>query len=565
MLALLALLLLPCLPGALASYPNQPPRLRRPIPPGPRPLLSHGFRRDSSLGVAAVHEGSFEQLIDHANPSLGTFWQRYWWNADHYGGPTWPIVLNAPGESSIDGYQGYATNTTLPGAMAQAVGGAAIVLEHRYWGRSSPYANLTAATLQHLTLQNAMRDVVRFAHLADLPFVRNASANATQSPSSPASTPWVLSGCSYPGALTAWLAALAPGTFAAYHTSSAVVQALSTMCEYFAPVERAMPSNCSSDFRRIIAHVDQVLAGPDDTQVARLKQQFGFADLRYNDDFAAALVNGLFDWQNTQFYTGYDPLHRMCDYIENMWPGSNATDPGARGVGLLKATAGFAKWSRDVMIPGSCVKTGYWSDKNTTACYDTHDASSPVFADTSVANTGNRQWMWLLCNEPFEYWQACGPGSEYQSGLVPKLLDRAYWRRQCALFFPDTDGMTYGLRKGRSVDALNALTGGWGDSSITTAAMAAQGSPARGQPIIWTNGEFDPWRPATVSADRRPGGPLPSGDNAPVWIIPRGSHCNDLLMRNGEANADVARIQRGEIDQVKRWVQDFYARRARGL
>ena len=42
-----------------------------------------------------------------------------------------------------------------------------------------------------------------------------------------------------------------------------------------------------------------------------------------------------------------------------MWPGSNATAPGADGVGQCKAIKGFAKWSREILIPG-CKSDHVW-------------------------------------------------------------------------------------------------------------------------------------------------------------------------------------------------------------
>lgn len=33
----------------------------------------------------------FEQLIDHSNPSLGTFSQQYWWNSTYWKGPGSPV------------------------------------------------------------------------------------------------------------------------------------------------------------------------------------------------------------------------------------------------------------------------------------------------------------------------------------------------------------------------------------------------------------------------------------------------------------------------------------------
>ncbi|PNY21899.1 Thymus-specific serine protease [Tolypocladium capitatum] len=486
-------------------------------------------RASTPSGIVA---GYFQQLIDHKNPSLGTFTQRYWWNADHYAGPGSPVVLNTPGESNADGYQGYTTNRTLPGLFAQSTGGAAILLEHRYWGGSSPFDNLTAETMQYLDLDNSVADLVYFAKTVSLPFDPTGS-------SKPDKAPWVLSGCSYPGALTAWTNALAPGTFWAYHCSSAVVEAISTMWEYFAPVEMAMPRNCTADMKRIIAHVDDVLINGEDKERQQLKTLFGFGDLEHDDDFASALTTGLGLWQGTQFYSGYTSLNQMCDYIENQWPGSNRTAPGPYGVGVHNATQGFAKWSREIMIPGSC-GPGFAVDS--VACYDSYDKTSLIYTDTSVNNTVNRQWMWFLCNEPFEYWQAWGPDSD--TGIISKLVTRDYFVRQCADFFPDVKDITYGLNRGRTVDQLNAKTGGW--NHVDT------------KRLMWISGEYDPWRPATVSADLRPGGPLESTKQAPVWVLPKASHCNDVIVNNGIANPVIMKIMQEEVVQMKKWVEEFY-------
>jgi hypothetical protein len=96
--------------------------------------------------------------------------------------------------------------------------------------------------------------------------------------------------------------------------------------------------------------------------------------------------------------------------------------PGAGGVGLQKALQGYARWFKKVYFPGcelkfltellqlltvslACANYGYWSDPSTTACFNTYNASSPIFTDVSVNNTVDRQWQWFLCNEPLFYWQ----------------------------------------------------------------------------------------------------------------------------------------------------------------
>lgn len=87
--------------------------------------------------VAAITANSkggnetFEQLIDHKNPSLGTFSQRYWWDSTYWAGPGSPVLIFTPGETQADFYTGYLTNRTIMGLYAQEIGAAMILFERR--------------------------------------------------------------------------------------------------------------------------------------------------------------------------------------------------------------------------------------------------------------------------------------------------------------------------------------------------------------------------------------------------------------------------------------------------
>jgi hypothetical protein len=168
---------------------------------------------------AATGRGVFQQLLDHDDPSLGTFNQSFWWSSEFWEGPGSPVVFFTPGEIAAEGYTGYLTNRTITGQFAQAIGGAVVMMEHRYWGDSSPYSVLTAENLTYLTLANSIHDTTYFANNVKLPFDTNGSSSA-------ANAPWVFSGGSYSGALSAWTESVDPGTFWAYHATSAVVQAV---------------------------------------------------------------------------------------------------------------------------------------------------------------------------------------------------------------------------------------------------------------------------------------------------------------------------------------------------
>ena len=76
-----------------------------------------------------LSNGTFDQLLDHSDPSKGTFKQRYWWDATNWKGPGSPIFVFNAGENAADDFTGYLENSTIPGLYAQEFEGAAIVIE----------------------------------------------------------------------------------------------------------------------------------------------------------------------------------------------------------------------------------------------------------------------------------------------------------------------------------------------------------------------------------------------------------------------------------------------------
>ncbi|RDW88519.1 hypothetical protein BP6252_00551 [Coleophoma cylindrospora] len=483
--------------------------------------------------LSTTGNSTFEQLIDHNDPSKGTFTVRYWYNFQNWEGPGSPIVIFTPGEISAAGYTGYLTNRTVQGIMGQTIGGANLLVEHRYWGASSPYDVLTTENLQYLTLDQAIADFVYFAENVDLPFDTNHSSNA-------GNAPWVFSGGSYSGALAAWIESVSPGTFWAYHASSAPVEAIEDYWQYFYPVQQGMPKNCSSDVTLVIDYIDKILLNGTATEKYELKSMFGLEGVVHDDDFASALQNGPWLWQSNSFYSGYSGFYQWCDAIEGVSAGANIT-PNATGVGLEKALAGYANWVNTTLIPGYCQSYGY-TDEYELECLDTYNASMLLFTDLTVGNLGNRQWNWMLCNEPLDYWQDGAPKD--QPTIVSRLVTAEYWQRQCALWFPEVNGYTYGsANPSVNVHKVNKHTKGWRLENTTR--------------LIWTNGEFDPWRTGGMSSQFRPGGPLNSTAQHPLNIIPGGFHCSDLIVANGAANAGVQAVIDKEVAQIKAWVAEW--------
>lgn len=266
------------------------------------------------------------------------------------------------------------------------------------WLTCSQRTELTTANLTYLTLRNAIADLTSFANSVDIPFHVHHRTNA-------AKAPWVLVGGSYPGALTAWTAAKSPGTFGAYMASSAVVKTMSDFWQYFLPQQIHIPRNCSKDVQLVVQHMDDVFTTGTQKQRQNLKARFGLERVTHADDVMYAVgLAGPGSWQASQLAS--DELYmQFCDHVEDaVHVKDPAKLPGAGGVGLEKAIDGYAKFFKKigpVLAENFCGSSG----KSSLACFNSHDPDAPRYTDTSLDNPGNPQWTWLLCKEPFEWWQ----------------------------------------------------------------------------------------------------------------------------------------------------------------
>ncbi|KAK6066992.1 serine carboxypeptidase S28 [Seiridium cupressi] len=458
-----------------------------------------------------VGNATFDQNLDHSDSSKGTFEQRYWWDGSHYK-PGGPVFVFNPGESSADDMIGYLKNTTLPGRYAQEFNGAAIIIEHRYWGKSVPFDELTAETLQYLNLPNAMKDMTNFALNTKLEFCEEGDCNAND-------VPWVLVGGSYSGALAAWTSQMEPGVFHAYHASSAVVEAIHDFWSYFTPIDQALPTNCSNDVKAVVQYVDYVFAEGDDDDIEELKAKFNLEDLNAMD-FADVLANPLSEWQSDQ-----DVVLEFCDYIETYGGRSKAIVNNGAGVGLVAALDAYAAWIKETAKCGS----------GGSGCNTWKDS---IKWNTPDELDDTRPWQWMLCNEPFGWYQV-GPPTSDGSNIVSSQLQPEQYSRRCPLTFPETNGFVAGSVTGWTEEHLNMWTKGW---------------DAPYKRVFFVNGEFDPWRSATLSSDYRPDGPANTTD-APVYIVKGGVHTPELFV--DEEDPYTWPVVEAAIKQMGAWLDEW--------
>ncbi|KAG6861573.1 hypothetical protein C0995_014869 [Termitomyces sp. Mi166 len=455
----------------------------------------------------------FDQLVDHNNPSLGTFKQRYWHTYEFYE-PGGPIVLMTPGEGNADGYYGYLTNRTINGLIAQQQNASTVVLEHRFYGFSNPKPDLSVESLRLHTLQQAVDDLVYFAKTVRLPMPGGDQVT-------PDKAPWILIGGSYSGALTSWTMASRPGTFWAGYGSSGVVEAILNFWEYFEPIRLHMPANCSADVQAVIAHVDKTFTGKNATAIQALKETFGLGNMTHLDDVAGALRNNLWDWQSLQPTTGPGgQFYQFCDRLEV----KDGVSAPVTGWGLDHALAAWGSYFKNTYYAHLC------NDMDSETCLGTYDPTQSYWTDTSIDNAW-RSWFWIVCNE-VGYLQEGAPKG-YPT-LVTRLVQPSYDLRQCQLMFPQA----FPQPPKTAIKETNQVYKGW-DVKLNR--------------LFFANGQRDPWKDATVSATQHT---VQSTPNQPIYIGD-GFHCSDLKTLAGQVDPTINTVQVAALGYFKTWLSQW--------
>ncbi|TFK90871.1 peptidase S28 [Polyporus arcularius HHB13444] len=495
------------------AHANIPPRPSVPVvaPPEGGPVTSRNGTQLPPYNTTYY----FDQLIDHSNPSLGTFKQRFWHTAEFYekGGP---IILMTPGEANAAPYTGYLTNRTINGQIAQAHNGSAIVVEHRYYGLSNPFDDLSDTSLRFHTIQQAIDDLEYFAKNVKL-------AQPDGDSVAPGKAPWVLIGGSYSGALTSFTVVNKPNLFQAAYASSAVVESIVDYWGYFQPILDNMPKNCSADVQAVIAHIDSVFTSGNTKEINTILKLFNMTELsNHLDDAAGALRNNLWDWQSLSPSSGGGTFFEFCDALEV----KNGVSAGPKGWGLQHALQAWGTFWTKTYYSLLC------GDADVVTCLGTYDPTQAFWTDTSIDNAG-RSWTWIVCNE-MGFFQEGAP--EPHPTIVTRLVRPVYDERQCPYWFPEKfANQTHPVP---NVDATNKAYDGWF---------------VKEKHLFFANGKRDPWREATVAAD---GTHFQSTPEQPL-ALSDGFHCSDLSTPNANVDSTVLAVQQQALKSIAGWLAEW--------
>ncbi|KAJ3574762.1 hypothetical protein NP233_g1547 [Leucocoprinus birnbaumii] len=440
-----------------------------------RPVLPEVFV-SSTPDVEPNGEFFIELPVDHFdNKTHLTFKNRYWINSTYWekGGP---VFVFDSGEQDaapllpyyLQEYHGLSAVMRL----AKRYRGLAILWEHRFYGASLPFPvnrNTTGDQWQFLNTEQALEDFIFFANsFSKSSAVANSSNqtsilhenNPLSLPVHPSTTPWVFLGGSYPGIRASFLRIRNPEVVFASWASSAPVQAEVDMASYYKAAERSLTRNCSADWNSVTRHVDDALMGGNETLKMQMKlsllkaragkpggdmseaERITLADAQETSDVNAASI--LMDPLDFYQYYGFDAsLLPFCNLLETKNRTADATEKGiTANEGIETAFNAFLTAISEL------------------------DYDSIPFEDDPVTD---RSWMWQYCSE-YGFYQRGDRNNPLS--IETAFLSLDLFQKQC------NDAFKTAIPASPQTQKVNKY-GGWGMNPSN---------------VLFTNGEFDPWR-----------------------------------------------------------------------
>lgn len=261
----------------------------------------------------------FHQTLDHFSPiDHRKFKQRYYEFLDYFQPKDGPIFFKICGESSCPGI----VNDYLS-VLAKKFGAAVVSLEHRYYGKSSPFDSLTTQNLRFLSSKQAITDLAVFRQYYQESF--NIKYNRSE-----AENPWFIFGVSYSGALSAWFRLKFPHLTCGSLASSAVVLAVYNFTDFDKQVGESAGAECKPVLQEITALVEEQLQSDGKT----VKDLFGAVMLENDADFLYLLADAAaiaFQYGSPDVLcsplidakkTGKNLVEAYANYVRNYYLGS---------------------------------------------------------------------------------------------------------------------------------------------------------------------------------------------------------------------------------------------------
>ena len=228
-------------------------------------------------------------------------------------------ILSIGGESDTDsGDGGNKTSYDILGEVAMRYNAPIYTLEHRFYGKSQPFAEdanpLSTEHLRYLSSRYEIQDLVAFQTYIDKLFCEKSGTKYIPGKTCVA---WMIAGGSYAGAIAAWISQQHPHLFAATISSSGVVDAHFELPEFDTHTLAAGGTPCALAIQQALREIERVTEGGDDTYL----EFFDALNAKQNlADFYYFLADA------TLMFFQYGHYADTCPEITRLWnAGEDAT------------------------------------------------------------------------------------------------------------------------------------------------------------------------------------------------------------------------------------------------
>ncbi len=295
--------------------------------------------------------GVLDQKLDHfSSVDNRKFKQRFWYMKNHRKSKSGLNLLYICGEGKCGDHVFYSQIS----AHAFNLGAAVYVLEHRYYGESQPFSDLSTPNLKFLSTDQALEDLVFFKN----EMVRQQKLTG----------PWIAVGGSYPGMLAADLRIHYPNQFVGALASSAPVRPSLNFVEFDHHIAKMVPAECISNIQNTLNQIEVSIES--EQGFLDTKNKFSASQMNDRGDFlyllsdvtAASIVYGKGDELcrtiAAEGVSGYVKMKMMVD--QQIADYSIYSAEAAEDIQLNernKGTAAMRQWFYQ-----SCTEYGFWQN-----------------------------------------------------------------------------------------------------------------------------------------------------------------------------------------------------------
>lgn len=285
-----------------------------------------------------------DQKLNHSDPfDSQSFKQQYFFEASFAENNQAPVFFYLCGE------EGCSLNHGIIQESAQKNKGYMIALEHRYFGRSSPFSEFTTKNLKYLTVDNAIEDAADF--IRKIKIEKGLTG------------PWISMGGSYSGILSALLRQRHPELVVGALASSAPINAQDFIPNYDKSLAKTVGPDCAAKILKVTESVELALKSD---QAREVKLRFGAEDLTDETDvlsWLADIAAGAVQYGKKDHFCSLlntsDPMNAFSQYaikLEKMvgWSALNNEVEG-----LLDPKAPLRAWPYLI-----CTQLGGWQIAN---------------------------------------------------------------------------------------------------------------------------------------------------------------------------------------------------------